>query len=140
MSNTPPANTPRVFSLATTTDTSAGFTASVRNPTNTASTAPYFSCTDAVTSAGAANTFFVYPLAEAAGTTAADVSTNARPGTYTASGVNYRQPGPCPRNGSRAITLDGPPATCPVRPRRKPTPRRSAWRSGFKPRPPAAAS
>jgi len=35
------------------------------------------------------------------------VSTNARPGTYTASGVSYRQPGPCPRNGSRAITLDG---------------------------------
>ena len=95
-----------VLSLLTATTTSA-FTARLTNTTDTAASAPFFTCTGADTAVGPAATTFLYRLQESAGTTAADTSGNNRPGTYTASGVTYNQPGPCPRDTGRAITLDG---------------------------------
>lgn len=89
-----------------TTDTSSAFLARVVNSTDTAASAPFFTCREANTAP--ASDLFVYPLAETGGTAAADVSGNSRPGTYTAGGVTYGATGPCGRDTpNRAITLDG---------------------------------
>jgi hypothetical protein len=95
-----------VLSLSTAATTSA-FTSQLTNSTNTAASAPFFTCAGADTAEGAAATTFLYPLLETTGTTAVDTSGNNRPGTYTATGVAYGQPGPCPRDTAKAITLDG---------------------------------
>ena len=95
-----------VLSLLTATTTSA-FTARLTNTTNTTASAPFFTCTAADTAVGPAATTFLYRLLESAGTTATDTSGNNRPGTYTRRGVTYNQPGPCPRDTARAVTLNG---------------------------------
>lgn len=79
------------------------FTIEVTNSTNTAASGLY-ACTSTALNAGA---YFVYPFDEASGTTVRDVSGNSRPGTYGSTGVSYRATGPCPRDGARAITLNG---------------------------------
>jgi hypothetical protein len=95
-----------ILSLATAATTSA-LTARVTNSTNTTATAPFFTCTGADTAVGPAATTFLYRLLETGGTTAVDTSGNTRPGTYTATGITYSQPGPCPRDTATAITLNG---------------------------------
>jgi hypothetical protein len=95
-----------VLSLATVGTTSA-LTARVTNSTNTAASAPFFTCTGADTAPGPAATTFLYRLLDTSGPTAVDTSGNTQPGTYTASGITYGQPGPCPRDTAKAITLDG---------------------------------
>ena len=87
--------------------TSSGFTGRVTNSTDTAASAPFFTCTAADTSTGPTDTTFLYRLLETTGTAAIDSSGNNRSGTYTATGVTYNQPGPCPRDTAQAITLDG---------------------------------
>lgn len=85
-------------------------TARITNGNDTAASAIYTTgtCT-ATTTANGLGAYFVYPLSEAVGlTTAADVSGNLlRNGTYSTSGITYGAPGPCPRDGNRAVTLDG---------------------------------
>ena len=39
--------------------------------------------------------------------TAADVSGNSRAGSYSSAGITYGQAGPCPRDGAKAVTLNG---------------------------------
>lgn len=87
--------------------TSGAFTATVTNSTDTATSAPFFTCTGADTAPGPASTTFLYRLLETQGFTAADSSGNNLPGTYTKTGVTYSQPGPCPRDTARAIVLNG---------------------------------
>ncbi|GAB2935054.1 hypothetical protein GCM10027047_34390 [Rhodococcus aerolatus] len=95
-----------LLSLATI-STSSAFSARVTNSTDTAATAPYFTCRAADVAPSSA--YFVYPLSETTGTTAADVSAGTnRPGTYTAGGVTYGATGPCERDSpNRGITLNG---------------------------------
>lgn len=89
--------------------TSGTLTGQVNNNTNSAASAVFASegtgsCTDL---ARTANAHFAYPFADPAGPVVADASGNARPGTYTLTGVTYNVNGPCPRDGRSAITLDG---------------------------------
>lgn len=96
-----------LLSLATI-STSSAFSARVTNSTDTAATAPFFTCRGADVAPTSA--YFVYPLSEATGaTTAADVSTGTnRPGTYGPAGVTYGTTGPCERDTpNRGITLNG---------------------------------
>lgn len=79
----------------------------ITNTTNTASTGGYFTCTSAAIGNAATNAYFAYPLNEAGPSTAADISGNGRPGKYSLTGVTYNTPGPCPRDGARAVTLNG---------------------------------
>lgn len=75
-------------------------------PSSPATDVPRFTCKSA---AIGANSYFTYPFAENIGTSAADVSGNSRPGTYTSAGVTYGATGPCPRDtpASKAVTLNG---------------------------------
>lgn len=86
--------------------TSGRLTGKVTNTTDTARSGLYpLGCTVAATRPGA---FLVYPFDEAVGLlTATDASGNGRNGGYSLTGVTYRAAGPCPRDGSRAVTLDG---------------------------------
>lgn len=81
--------------------------ASVANPLNTASTVGYFTCASAAVGIASTKAYLAYPFAETGPTTAADVSGNGRAGAYSLLGVTYGAAGPCPRDGHRAITLDG---------------------------------
>jgi hypothetical protein len=89
--------------------TSAGYVASVNNSTDTAASASYFKCVDALTADKSA-AFFEYALGEPTGSTnVADTgATGTRPGAYrgtmTASAVT---PIACPRDPGTAYQLDG---------------------------------
>jgi Concanavalin A-like lectin/glucanases superfamily/Fibronectin type III domain/Putative Ig domain len=76
-------------------------------PSAVVSATPMASCTSVAGGNGGFNAYLAYPLNEASGLIAADVSGNARPGTYTSSGITYGAPGPCPRDGGKAVTLNG---------------------------------
>ena len=88
---------------------SGAYLSQVTNTINTAATNPYFTCRTAVVGEAGTTAYLAYPMAETSGTTATDVSGNARPGLYTTAGVTYNQPGPCPRDApaSTAVTLNG---------------------------------
>ena len=88
---------------------SGAYLSRVTNSTNSAATNPYFTCRAATVGETATNAYVAYPMGEPSGTTATDVSGNARPGLYSALGVTYNQPGPCPRDSpaSTAVTLNG---------------------------------
>jgi hypothetical protein len=89
--------------------TSAGYIASVSNTVDTAASASYFSCVDAL-AADKSAAFFEYALGEPTGSTnVADTgATGARPGAYrgamTASAVT---PIACPRDPGTAYQLNG---------------------------------
>ena len=83
------------------------YSATVSNSTNTVSTVGYFTCTNAAVGNAATRAYFAYPLNETGPTTVADVSGNARPGAYSLTGITYRTAGPCPRDGAKAVTLNG---------------------------------
>lgn len=98
-----------LIAAVTSAPTSAGFVAAVTNTGNTAAAAAsFFTCTAATSAIGAANTLFTYPLADSpvtAGSTAADVSGNARKGVYS---INFTTSTsrPCLRDTTAAaVTL-----------------------------------
>jgi hypothetical protein len=65
--------------------TYGGYVATIRNSTDTAATASYFTCIGyAAGTADGASAVFAWPLDETTGTTAADVSGHAATGTYAA--------------------------------------------------------
>jgi signal peptidase I len=83
----------------------ATFTATTANDANTWATARYFSCVNA----GAGAPGFL-PLQETAGPTAVNSGSYGgyANGTYSGSGVSYRQNGPaCGTGGTKAVTLNG---------------------------------
>jgi hypothetical protein len=90
--------------------TRSAYSATVRNDTNTAATAPYFTCTGAV-GADTANALFAYRLAEASNAkTATDWSGKAQNGTYQGSmtaGPTTTAANSCPRDGGTPYVLDG---------------------------------
>jgi Concanavalin A-like lectin/glucanases superfamily len=77
------------------------------NSANTSATAGYFTCTSAAVGNSTTKAYLAYPLNETGGTTVADVSGNNRPGTYDTPGITYATAGPCPRDGAKAVTLNG---------------------------------
>ena len=89
-----------------TASTTASFTAQVTNSANTAASAPFFTCTAALTDG--TSDFQVWPLDDATvttGATARDSSPNARTGVYTG-GFTTTADKPCPRDTpARAVTL-----------------------------------
>jgi hypothetical protein len=88
--------------------TMASFTDGVATSgATTLSAAPFFTC--AAATQPSSNAWGAWPLNEASGaTTAADISGNGRSATYSStSGITYRVAGPCPRDGAKAVTLDG---------------------------------
>ncbi|PZE73859.1 LamG domain-containing protein [Curtobacterium sp. MCBD17_013] len=88
--------------------TTSGWTAAITDPADTARTAPYFHCPDALT-VDAGSALFQYPLTEDAGsTTARDVSGHGNDGTYQGSMTTSTEtPIACPRDGGSAYVLDG---------------------------------
>ena len=96
------------MAATTGTSTAAAFVAKIGNSTNTAATGVFNTCTAATGAIGAASTVFTYPLGDAVptATTAADLSGNARPGTYTGA-FSTNTSHPCPRDTSvsTAVTL-----------------------------------
>ncbi|GAB3997781.1 LamG domain-containing protein [Nocardioides marmoraquaticus] len=88
--------------------TSGVLTGRITNTTSTAATGLYpLSCTAAATRTSA---WLAYPFAETSRGvlgTVTDVSGNGRSGTYSTAGITYAAAGPCPRDASRAITLNG---------------------------------
>ena len=87
--------------------TVGGYTARVTNPSDTIASGSYFTCTSAAVGDAATNAYLAYPLNDAGPSTAADVSGNNRPGTYSLTGITYHAAGPCPRDGAKAVTLNG---------------------------------
>lgn len=88
--------------------TRSAFSAVVANKSNTAATAPYFTCTAAV-GADTANALFAYKLTEASNAkTAADWSGKGANGTYQGS-MTAATPSPnaCSRDGGTAYVLNG---------------------------------
>ena len=88
--------------------TRSAFSATVTDSTNTAATAPYFTCTAAV-AGDAANALFAYDLDETSGTrTAADSSGKGAAGTYQ-NGMTSTTPNPnaCPRDAGGSYALNG---------------------------------
>ncbi|WP_375388460.1 discoidin domain-containing protein [uncultured Amnibacterium sp.] len=81
----------------------APYTATTGDGANTYAAAPRFTCSDRI---AADSPLDWWKLSETTGTTAID-QTAARPGTYSASGVTYRDAGPCPADGDSAVTLSG---------------------------------
>jgi hypothetical protein len=81
--------------------------AQLSNSTNSTATAGYFTCTTAAVGNATTNAYLAYPLNETKGTKVADVSGNGRGGTYSSSGITYGGAGPCPRDGAKAVTLNG---------------------------------
>jgi len=93
------------LALLLTPTTRGALIGTVSNTANTAAGSIYAKCTTAANAIGTA--FFVLPLDDPTGTTAKDVSGNARPGTYASGGVTYNQAGPCPTSNGRSVLLDG---------------------------------
>ena len=89
--------------------TFGGFSAGVSNSASSAGTNTYFSCRNAAVGESGTTAYVAYPLAEASGLIATDVSGNNRPGVYSATGITYSATGPCPRDtpASRSVTLNG---------------------------------
>ncbi|QZQ55463.1 LamG domain-containing protein [Curtobacterium sp. TC1] len=88
--------------------TRSAYSATVRNDTNTAATAPYFTCTGAV-GADTANALFAYRLTESSNArTATDWSGRGVNGTYQGS-MTAATPDPiaCPRDTGSAYVLNG---------------------------------
>ena len=71
-------------------------------PSSAVSATPGPTCTSVAVGMSA---YLAYPFNETGGLTAADVSGNARPGTYSSTGITYGAAGPCPRDGAKAVTL-----------------------------------
>ncbi|WP_238638196.1 LamG domain-containing protein [Curtobacterium sp. HSID17257] len=87
--------------------TRSAYSATVTNSTNSAATAPYFTC-GAAALADASGALFAYDLDEAAGSrTAADSSGKNAAGTYQGSMATTANPGACTRDGGTAYTLNG---------------------------------
>ncbi|KIQ05758.1 LamG domain-containing protein [Curtobacterium poinsettiae] len=88
--------------------TRSAFSARVTNSTNTAATAPYFTCTGAV-GADTANALFAYRLTEASGSkTATDWSGRGSNGTYQGTmTATTPSPNACPRDSGSAYALNG---------------------------------
>ncbi|MHA7304223.1 LamG domain-containing protein [Arthrobacter sp. TMN-49] len=88
--------------------TSAGYLAKIANTVNKAGTAPFFTCTGAVT-ADSATASFAYKLGETSGSiTAVDYSGRGANGTYRGSMASTSAtPRACPRDPAGAYTLDG---------------------------------
>lgn len=92
--------------VAFTGTTESAFSATVTNSTDTAKNATYFTCKAAATGNSA---FFAYPLNDATGSTgatAADVSGNARNGTYQGPVSSVADPG-CVRDPSASAVFNG---------------------------------
>jgi Concanavalin A-like lectin/glucanases superfamily len=87
----------------------AAFTATVTGSSDTAASNEYFTCRAAALGGSGTRAILSLPLTDASGPTAADISGNNYFGTYSASGVAYQQPGPCPRDNpaSTAVSFDG---------------------------------
>lgn len=93
----------------TTMSTSSAFVAKVTNSTNTAATAPFFTCLGADTAPVAASTYFLYPPSGTSATVV-DASGNARDGARAATNaaVGAAGTGPCERDTpNRSFTLSG---------------------------------
>ncbi len=87
--------------------TRSAFGATVTDTTNTAGTAPYFTC-GAAALADASGALFAYDLDEAAGAkTAADSSGKGNAGTYQGAMATTANPTACSRDGGPAYTLNG---------------------------------
>ncbi|NQW90080.1 MULTISPECIES: LamG domain-containing protein [unclassified Curtobacterium] len=88
--------------------TRSAYSATVRNDTNTAATAPYFTCTGAV-GADTANALFAYRLTESTNAkTATDWSGRGVNGTYQGSMTAVTpDPNACPRDTGSAYVLNG---------------------------------
>ncbi len=88
--------------------TRSAYSARITDSTNTAGTAPYFTCAGAV-SADASGALFAYRLGEASGSrTAADASGKAANGTYQGSMVAATpNPNGCVRDTGSAYVLNG---------------------------------
>lgn len=92
--------------VAFSTTTQSAFAATVRNSADIATAAPYFTCKAAAVGNSA---FFAYPLNDATGTagaSAADVSGNARSGTYQGPVSSVANPG-CVRDGAASAVFNG---------------------------------
>ncbi|MGN8048218.1 LamG domain-containing protein [Curtobacterium sp. 22159] len=88
--------------------TLSAYSAAVTNSSNSAATAPYFTCSGAV-GADTANALFAYRLGEASGsTTATDWSGKGLNGTYQGS-MTAATPSPnaCPRDAGSSYVLNG---------------------------------
>lgn len=96
-----------IVALVSTPTTYGTLTDTIANPTNTAASSVFGSTTTCAAAYRVGSPYLTYPFAELSGTTAADVSGSNRPGTYRTPGVAYAQPGPCPRDTGRAVTLSG---------------------------------
>ncbi|MDH2444005.1 LamG domain-containing protein [Amnibacterium sp. CER49] len=89
----------------TTPGTTGGFVAKVTNSTNTAGTAPYFTCAGATTADGSASGSFVWALNESTGTSAADGSGHSLAGTYGATITSSATGAPCARDTGGALQV-----------------------------------
>lgn len=87
--------------------TFGGYTAKVANSTDTISSAGYFTCTSAAVGNASTNSYLAYPLKDTGPPTVSDVSGNNRVGSYGPLGITYGAAGPCPRDGAKAVTLNG---------------------------------
>lgn len=86
---------------------SGGYQAKITNSSNTAASAPYFTCAASIAS-DKATAVFQLPLTEAAGaTSASDVSGNANTGTYQGPMSTAAGPSACSRDGGTAYVLNG---------------------------------
>lgn len=85
-----------------------GYTAKITNSTDSAATAKYFTCQDAL-APDLSSAYFEWPLTEASGsTTASDATGNNRTGTFVGSMVaDSSAPLGCPRDGGSRWRLDG---------------------------------
>ncbi|WP_343043696.1 LamG domain-containing protein [Rathayibacter agropyri] len=100
--------------LVTVPATSGAFIATVRNPSNTAGSASFFTCGSA-SAEDDAGALFSYTLAQPSGATVApDTASGAEPGTYRSTGEaqslmvsSDTTPHACPRDGGGAWSLDG---------------------------------
>ena len=81
----------------------ARYTDTTSNPVSSYSAAPFYTCSAA---AMAEPAFLIYPLDDTTGTSAADVSGNARNGTYRGT-TTKRVADACPRDSGTAVTLNG---------------------------------
>lgn len=86
----------------------SAFLARVTNSTDTVATVGYFTCTSAAVGNSSTVAYVAYPFKETNSLSgAADVSGHSRTGTYSLLGITYGAAGPCPRDGAKAVTLDG---------------------------------
>jgi hypothetical protein len=87
---------------------SAAFIGKIANSTNTAATAPFFTCAGAVAN-DKSSALFTWPLNEASGaTTAADTAAGSYPGAYQGTTTtSTTAPLACPRDTGGAYLLNG---------------------------------